>query len=512
MSKKIVALVIAAALTLGVASGAWAIDFKIKGMWQYSFTEAQLNHVDKIGGKKADANDKFDARQRLRIQLDAIASESLSGSVQFELGMQPWGKNATGSSLGADGNNVVKLRQAYLDWILPRTDLKIRMGIQTMNLPKAAGGGVVMDNADTAAIVASYTFNPTVGLTAFWARPFNDNYEGYDSTGKLVGSPNYHDNMDLFGLTMPLRLKNALLTPWVMYGMRGANTFTYDSSGKNVKLWKDGMPQYTLSSNPFKGYNLAAKTDKAYGNLFWAGVPMVLSYFDPLRIELDVNYGYVEEMGRYNITSRKSQVERASTKREGWLAKALVEYALDWGFPGVFGWSGSGDDGNLKNGSERMPSVDPWAKFTSFAGGATLFPTGACDINSNYAGSWGVGAQLRDLSFVENLKHTLRVAYTRGTNSTTMVKYATSRDAWNYGVSSNPNKAGMYLTTADSIVEFTVDSYLKVYDNLTLGLELGYMVNGMDPDTWQKDSRTYLGPSMSKQDLWRASVYVGYSF
>ena len=69
-----------------------------------------------------------------------------------------------------------------------------------------------------------------------------------------------------------------------------------------------------------------------------------------------MNYGYVEEMGRYNITSRKSQVEKASTKREGWVAKALVEYALDWGIPGVFGWYGSGDDGSLKNGSERMPS------------------------------------------------------------------------------------------------------------------------------------------------------------
>ena len=510
--KRCTTLAIAAVFTLGMATGVRAIDFKAKGMWQYSFTEAQLNFVDKVGDKKADANDKFDTRQRLRLQMDAVASESLSGTVQFELGMQFWGKSATGGALGADGTSVVKVRQAYLDWVVPQADLKIRMGIQTMNLPKAAGGGVVMDNMDVPATVVHYALNPTVGLTAFWARPFNDNYEGYDAAGDDLGSANYHDNMDLFGLTMPLRFEDVRLTPWVMYGIRGSNTFTYNAAGKNVKLWKDGMPQYTLSSNPFKGYNLAGKTDKAYGSMFWAGLPVACMFFDPLRIELDINYGYVEEMGRYDITARGAQTEKGSTKREGWVAKALVEYKLAWSIPGVFGWYGSGDDGSLKNGSERMPSVDPWAKFTSFAGGATLFPSGACDINSNYAGSWGIGAQLRDLSFVDKLKHSLRVAYSRGTNSSTMVKYATSRDAWNYGFSSNPNKAGMYLTTEDSLVEFNLDSYMKVYDSLTLGLELGYIVNGFDPDTWQKEDRTYLGSSMSKQDLWRATVYVGYTF
>lgn len=51
-----------------------------------------------------------------------------------------------------------------------------------------------------------------------------------------------------------------------------------------------------------------------------------------------------------------------------------------------------------------------------------------------------------------------------------------------------------------------------MYENLTAGLELGYIVNGFDKDTWQKDGRDWLGPSMSRQDAWHATLYFGYSF
>ena len=37
--------------------------------------------------------DEFEAQQRVRLQLDAVASESLSGTVFFEIGNQLWGKD-----------------------------------------------------------------------------------------------------------------------------------------------------------------------------------------------------------------------------------------------------------------------------------------------------------------------------------------------------------------------------------------------------------------------------------
>ena len=55
---------------------------------------------------KADTEDTFDAEQRIRLQLDAVASEALSGTVYFEIGTQKWGQAATGGALGADGTNM----------------------------------------------------------------------------------------------------------------------------------------------------------------------------------------------------------------------------------------------------------------------------------------------------------------------------------------------------------------------------------------------------------------------
>ena len=118
-----------------------------------------------------------------RLQLDAVASESLSGTVFFEIGDQMWGNAESGGALGADGK-VVKVKNAYIDWMVPNTDLKLRMGLQAVAMPNVAGGSAIMDG-DAAALVASYQFNDNVGLTALWMRPLNDNYTGTNADEKL---------------------------------------------------------------------------------------------------------------------------------------------------------------------------------------------------------------------------------------------------------------------------------------------------------------------------------------
>ena len=186
--KRICTLLLAAGMLLGVATGASAIDFKAKGQWLMGFAggENQLINKTRTGNgpkEKLNSNDKFAAQQRVRLQLDAVASESLSGTVFFEIGNQIWGKanagpGVGGGALGADGANAIKVKRAYIDWMVPQTDLKFRMGIQGVTLPNKAGGSAIMDT-DAAGITASYQFNENVGLTALWARPANDNYLGY---------------------------------------------------------------------------------------------------------------------------------------------------------------------------------------------------------------------------------------------------------------------------------------------------------------------------------------------
>ena len=73
------------------------------------------------------------AATRLRTQIDVIASESLKGVMFFEIGHQNWGKAAEGAALGTDGK-VVKVRYNYVDWVIPQTDAKVRMGLQNFSV------------------------------------------------------------------------------------------------------------------------------------------------------------------------------------------------------------------------------------------------------------------------------------------------------------------------------------------------------------------------------------------
>ena len=514
--KKLMTLALAAGMLLGAATGASAIDFKAKGQWLMGFAAGDgsfVSHTNQKGeSKKAvDQDDAFSAMQRLRLQLDAVASEALSGTVYFEIGDTTWGQNSSGGALGADSTSVVELKNAYIDWMVPNTDLKFRMGIQAIAMPNVAGGSAVLDD-DVAGIVASYQFNENVGLTAVWARPFNDNWDGDSSASNRWtpdGYQNYHDNVDLFALMVPLTFDGVKVTPWAMYGMIGANAWDGIDAGT---IGKGNYPQYTMRPYPYAngvwGDNIKdINTGKAYGSAFWAGLPISVTAFDPLNIELDINYGYIESMGRYSVMQQNTgDWRRGDTKREGWLVKALVEYKLDWGTPGIFGWYSSGDDGNVKNGSERMPTISGCGNFMSFMGDANYgWGDGRLyDKNLTYAGTWGVGLRLHDMSFVEDLKHSFRVAYWGGTNSPAMAKYVSTSYGWDNGTVEGP-----YLTTNDGLLEFNLVNSYQIYENLEANLELGYIVNMVDDDTWK---RSYRSDSYKKQDAWKAQLIFAYSF
>ena len=79
---------------------------------------------------------------------------------------------------------------------------------------------------------------------------------------------------------------------------------------------------------------------------------------------------------------------------------------------------------------------------------------------------------------VEDLKHAFRVAYWGGTNSPGMAKYVSTSYGWN-----NQTAEGPYLTTRDGLLEFNLVNDYKIYDNLRVNLELGYVVNYDMPDS-----------------------------
>ena len=502
--KKLMTLALAAAMMLGAATGANAIDFKAKGQWIMSFDYGMHGN---FGESKAKNNsgfgkneDEFEARQRVRLQLDAVASEALSGTVFFEIGDQVWGQNDNGGALGADGK-VVELKRAYIDWMVPQTDLKVRMGIQGIALPSfTTNASQIMDD-DVAAISLNYQFNENVGLTAFWARPYNDN-AGYYKNSDFGGTQykNYMDNMDMFAVLLPLTFDGVKVTPWVMYAAMGPGMFD------NLKN-DPGNAWGRASAGMVSGFQGTDWND-SYGNAFWAGVTGEVTYWDPFRIAWDVNYG-------------SASYEDQKMNREGWLASLLLEYKLDWGTPGLYGWYSTGDDNNPRNGSERMPVVSANGnnQFSNFAFNGNPYIAREGILGSTMVGTWGIGARLKDVSFLEDLKHTLRVNFMGGTNAPKMAKYVGDYAPFEKrgvqavaegGFSYDP----MYLTTEDYALEIGLTNTYKMYDNFTVMLDAAYVALWLDDSTstWGKNpGRSALGGD-GVYDAWNVNLSFVYSF
>ncbi|SCM73924.1 outer membrane homotrimeric porin [Desulfovibrio sp. 86] len=515
--KKIATLLLAAGLVFGAATGASAIDFKAKGQWIMSFDYGQNGgftggngQTGFNGGKAGNSSyrnaDEFEASQRVRLQLDAVASEALSGTVFFEIGANTWGQSKTGGALGADDNQNIKLKNAYIDWLVPQTDLKVRMGIQGMALPSFTTESQVF-NDDVAGITASYQINENVAVTALWARPFNDNYS--NGTGTNAQANNYMDNVDVGALLVPLTFDGVKVTPWVMYAAIGPNAFRDDTgyfgnvSGTSKKfptagLFPAGGARHKDGS-AVTGYKL-----NEYGNIFWAGLTGEVTMFDPIRIAWDFNYG-------------SATYDQSRLNRSGWLASLLAEYKLDWAIPGIYGWYGSGDDSNPSNGSGRMPSLSVNNSnngFSNFAFNGNPYIAREAILGYSMAGTWGVGARLKDMSFLENLKHTLRVNLIGGTNNPTMAKRMSN--SWGGGnIAANSNSIGMdplYMTTQDYAMEVGLTNTYKMYDNFTIMLDAAYLATWLDQSKSVWGNSKMNGKSDEVRDPWNVNVSFVYSF
>ena len=458
--KRIVTLLLAAGLVLGAAAGSQAADIKAKGNWTFSWQLGDNNLFEKNG-------DKFTAKQRLRTQIDVIASESLKGVLFLEMGDQNWGSSKDGASLGTDGK-IVKVRYSYVDWVIPQTDAKVRMGLQNFSLPGFISNNPILggSSADGAGITISGQFTENVGASLFWLRAENDNTDGYR------GNPS-SNAMDFVGLTVPMTFDGVKVTPWAMYGSIGRDSFSngdgvthFDKKGKIVRA--DSVVSGLLPTGVY-GADLKGSSLDRHGNAWWVGVASELTYFDPFRFALDAAYGSADmgSVGGFDV------------ERSGWFASILGEYKMDYFTPGILFWYASGDDSNWANGSERMPVVEgSWtASSYGFDGN---FGRDACDmIGLTNDGKLGVYLQAKDISFMEDLTHVFRVGFVKGTNNTEMARQ---------GFTSPTGKSGreLYLTTADKAWEVNFDTEYKIYKDLTLAVEIGYINLDLDKSVWSK--------------------------
>lgn len=474
--KRIVTLLLAAGLVLGAAAGSQAADIKAKGLWEFSWQLGDQTFA-KHSGK-----DNFTAKQRLRTQIDVIASESLKGVLFLEMGDQNWGKSADGASLGTDGK-IVKVRYSYVDWVIPQTDAKVRMGLQNFSLPGFISNNPILGggSADGAGITLSGQFTENVGASLFWLRAENDNNETHG-----VNKHPSSNAMDFVGLTVPMTFDGVKVTPWAMYGAIGRDSF--DGAGDTAGQKGSTLLDRLLPAGTGDPYG--ADIDR-HGNAWWVGVASELTYFDPFRFALDAAYGSVD-MGSTKYYGKNFDVERA-----GWFASILGEYKMDYFTPGILFWYSSGDDSNAYNGSERMPTVEgSWA--VSSYGFDDNYGRVSCDmLGLSNTGTMGVYLQAKDISFMEDLTHIFRVGFVKGTNNTEMV-----RSGW----ASLDSNDGLYLTTADKAWEVNFDTQYKIYKDLTLGVELGYINLDLEKGVWGKTV------DENKDNIFRGAVTLKYAF
>lgn len=474
--KRIVTLLLAAGLVLGAAAGSQAADIKAKGNWTFTWQLGDNNLFEKNG-------DKFTAKQRLRTQIDVIASESLKGVLFLEMGDQNWGSSKDGASLGTDGK-IVKVRYSYVDWVIPQTDAKVRMGLQNFSLPGFISNNPILGggSADGAGITISGQFTENVGASLFWLRAENDN------TGEYRGNPS-SNAMDFVGLTVPMTFDGVKVTPWAMYGFVGRDSFENAGASGDQKKLLQGLLPLGVSNKTLTGNSL---TDR-HGDAWWAGFTTELKVLDPFRFALDATYGRVD-LGEGLSTKGK----KIDVKREGWIVSALAEYKMESVTPGLTAWYSSGDDANVNNGSERLPTINPDVKVTSYGFDGTNFCRAQQVLGTSVDGTFGIVGHLKDISFFEDLSHTLRVAFYRGTNNTENVRQKMITKP------SETVSSMYYMTTADKAWEVNVDSEYKIYKNLSLFLELGYIRMDLDSNVW-KDYE-------SKKNNFKGAVCVLYSF
>lgn len=522
--KKLATLLIAAGLVFGAtAPAANAIDFKAKGEWVMSFDYGQNGGFTGGHGRTGynGSEDEFEAKQRLRLQLDAVASENLSGTVFFEIGNTTWGKSDQGGALGAD-QTIVEVRRAYIDWMVPNTELKVRMGLQGMSIPSFTMNKSQVFEDDVAGITLSYQFTDNVGATVFWARPYNDNYAAVGNArpnSDWNDKNNFLDNVDAFGLLIPLTFDGVKVTPWGMIAAIGPNAFaglnedetaygTFDHAHalgtSKAQMVAGLLPAWGVDGTTRLSGSVSGVDLDQYATAWWAGLTADITYFDPFRIALDFMGG--------GVNWEDSRLNRA-----GWMATLLVEYKMDWGIPGILGWYASGDNSNLGDGSERMPYLSLGNgdnQFSNFAFDGHPYIAREGAIGSSMTGTWGVGLRVRDMSFIEDLKHTFRVNLIGGTNDHGIFKQLAKSGnigqfdnfATTYGLN------GLYMTDQDTALEVSLHNEYKMYENFTIMLDASYIAMWLADTKYDGVRRQLSGTTSEQRDNWNVNVSFVYSF
>lgn len=504
--KRIALFALLAAFVFGSVATASALDLKVKGDWR-----VHANFTDNLkagaSNKSFDNNtkntsrtpeDDYNVYQRARVWFDFVANENLKAVLGIEIGNVTWGDTG-GGQLGADGVNL-KTKHAYLQFNVPNTKVNVTAGIQAIALPNTFGSAILDDDMAALVVKAPVTDN----VTTLFGYTRLANLDGANSAGSKAD-----DEVDALFLAAPVKFSGYEFNPFFLMAFIGKDFARSNASyaiGTSKNIYGASGPSfYPYLANRMANANSLNSIDGTT-LAWWAGLNAKATAFDPFVFMFDFNYGSIDWKNPTGTNVNKAKVA-------GWYLDFAVDYKMSFMTPELFFFYGSGEDDKWLNGSERMPSVAPHFVASDIMFDGSQFDAGNSYINTNPFGLMGIGLKLKDISFVEKLKHNITIMYLQGTNdkkSVTNFKGVAGAPDYRSSLINSPDY-GFYLTTKDSAWEVNVNTQYMVYDNLAAIVELGYMNLKYDKNTWNT-SGTNDYTDKIKADAWRAALGFRYRF
>ncbi len=420
--KKLTTLLLAAGLVVSSFTGAQAGEFKPNLQFAEEFT---------YGDSGKDSPENFNAATRIRFGFDYVASEDLSATILFQY-RHAWGTDTKGDFTAdptmneGDGANHFRMRLAYIDWTIPGTDIKARMGRQPLVAPSYAFGSAILDGrGDGISLTSAINDNINVGFT--WAR-----LDSSDANGESFDS---EDDADAVMLNAEFAYDGFKVAPWVMYAHAD----------------KEGLETVKPEGSILFG------RDNHAADAFVIGASAELNMFDPFVFALDALYNNIKF---HDIPAAQED------SFDGFYVAAKASYKFSNGTAGFGGWYSSGMDEADKNDTGFVVLDGGFSASHILFDGNVIGADGFTNVYNDGAdspfGTWGLIAEYADFSFLENLSHTARILYVQGTND---------KDS---GINRS-DILGEGFTEDDSAIEIDFNTTYQIYKNFSATLQLGYV-------------------------------------
>ncbi len=439
--KRIITLGLAAGIFMGLsANKAEAVEIDVMGRLvmtgSYSndlgLTDGEMNTVSQSLFSAGDPNDAFKINQRIEVAVFINNSENLRAHLRFRApSSDAWGSDAFAAG---GGTASVTLLQAYVDWFIPNTEIKMRMGLQPLTLPTTMGSPVFDDVMAGVSVTAP--INKYITLTAHAMRAL-DYSEVNAGGGNFISEGVTSESLDVFALTAPMQFNGFAIQPWATVAVAG-----------------EGF-EFGVSRVPGTNRYAVTGSNRYYVGSFnwWAGFKSELTLFDPFKATLGFAYGEAENIGG-----------KTSLESNGYVVDTKLEYNTQYGTPALVAWYASGDDGDNLH---RMPQIGPsWASVTSAFFDQSQHSIAPATGVLGPQGTWAVGLAYTGFEAMKDLKLGGHIMYIRGTND--------------FDVAQNANFDASYLSTNDSIVELAAFATYDIYKNLQAAFEVNYLINDAD--------------------------------